>query len=38
MIELWVTITLDKSLESLSFALYVKRETPGKENIYGIRR
>jgi hypothetical protein len=25
-------------LESLSFALYVKRKTPGKEKFYGIRQ
>jgi hypothetical protein len=25
-------------LESLSFALYVKRQTPGKEKFYGIRQ
>jgi hypothetical protein len=25
-------------LESLSFALYVKRQTPGKEKCYGIRQ
>jgi hypothetical protein len=24
--------------ESLSFALYVKRQTPGKEKFYGIRQ
>jgi hypothetical protein len=26
------------SIDSLSFALYVKRQTPGKEKIYGIRQ
>jgi hypothetical protein len=25
-------------IESLSFALYVKRQTPGKEKFYGIRQ
>ena len=28
----------EESLESLSFALYVKRQTPGKEKFYGIRQ
>ena len=31
-------LLLNDPIESLSFALYGKRQTPGKEKFYGIRQ
>jgi hypothetical protein len=33
-----MAVLRDSSIESLSFALYVERQTPGKEKFYGIKQ